>query len=284
MSLSQDKRNERILRELIQQPGNRRCMDCTAKGTVAAVINFGTFVCQTCSGIHREFGHRIKMISMATFKQEEIDKLKKIGNANARKIWLAKWTPSDFPEPDATKQKQIREFMRLKYVEKKWYDAKAAEAIENGTAPAESSGDQSLPKSQPLENILGPQIPSVQVSQVKTPVGITPPSDTSRGRRSSSSRLPAPPEQQTGSNLVGSGAIAAANPAPASSETHLIHCSEILLLLSSLSSSYSNKVLVLICLAVSLLQTACKQNRKRKMTSWLCSLHSLDLNQVMEVA
>ena len=84
------------------------------------------------------------MISMATFKQEEIDKLKKIGNANARKIWLAKWTPSDFPEPDSTKQKQIREFMRLKYVEKKWYDAKAAEAIENGTAPAESSGDQSV--------------------------------------------------------------------------------------------------------------------------------------------
>ena len=31
MSLKQSDRNERILRELIQLPGNRKCMDCTAK-------------------------------------------------------------------------------------------------------------------------------------------------------------------------------------------------------------------------------------------------------------
>ena len=120
------------------------------------MIDFGTFVCQTCSGIQfvhqitainththvasahlhcctsREFGHRIKMISMATFKPEEIEKLKRIGNDNARKIWLAKWTPSDFPEPDPTRHKQIREFMQAKYVAKKWLDPAMKDAIENG--------------------------------------------------------------------------------------------------------------------------------------------------------
>ena len=80
----------------------------------------------------REFGHRIKMISMATFKPEEIEKLKRIGNDNARKIWLAKWTPSEFPEPDPTRHKQIREFMQAKYVAKKWLDPAMKDAIENG--------------------------------------------------------------------------------------------------------------------------------------------------------
>ena len=87
----------------------------------------------TCSFFtSREFGHRIKMISMATFKPEEIEKLKRIGNDNARKIWLAKWTPSDFPEPDPTRHKQIREFMQAKYVAKKWLDPAMKDAIENG--------------------------------------------------------------------------------------------------------------------------------------------------------
>jgi len=176
MSLKQDERNQRILRELIQQPGNRKCMDCSAKGTNAAVIDFGTFVCQTCSGIHREFGHRVKSISMATFKPEEIEKLKRIGNDNARKIWLAKWTPSDFPEPDPTRHKQIRDFMNAKYVMKKWFDPAAKEAIESGKplpAPAAAKSAEpaaALPKEEKLESILGPQIPPITVQSNQQPL------------------------------------------------------------------------------------------------------------------
>ena len=46
-----EEKHQQILHELVQLPGNRKCMDCSAKGTVAAVIDFGTFVCQVCSGI-----------------------------------------------------------------------------------------------------------------------------------------------------------------------------------------------------------------------------------------
>lgn len=65
-----------------------------SQGPVYAVLDYGTFVCTTCSGIQffllhvnavtffsREFNHRVKSVSMATFKAEEIEKLKRIGNA-----------------------------------------------------------------------------------------------------------------------------------------------------------------------------------------------------------
>ena len=74
MPKSQSDKNTELLRKLSQTQGNKRCMDCQAIGPVYVVTDFGTFVCQTCSGIHREFGHRVKSISMATFKPEEIEK------------------------------------------------------------------------------------------------------------------------------------------------------------------------------------------------------------------
>lgn len=40
---------------------------------------------------------------------------------NARDIWLATWSPSDFPEPEASEKDKIREFIKKKYVQKQWY-------------------------------------------------------------------------------------------------------------------------------------------------------------------
>ncbi|KAK4391630.1 putative ADP-ribosylation factor GTPase-activating protein AGD14 [Sesamum angolense] len=37
--------------------------------------NFSTFVCTTCSGIHREFTHRVKSVSMAKFTPQEVSAL-----------------------------------------------------------------------------------------------------------------------------------------------------------------------------------------------------------------
>jgi hypothetical protein len=112
---------------------------------------------------------------MATFKPEEIDKLRRVGNENARKIWLAKWSQADFPEPDPTRHKQIREFIHAKYVAKKWYDAVAKETIVDGkpaaaTAPAQPAAAPiqqevgRLPKQEPLQNILGSDLPPISIS------------------------------------------------------------------------------------------------------------------------
>jgi len=97
-------------------------MNCKEKGPVWICLNFDTFVCTTCSGIHREFSHRIKSISMATFTPEEIKRLQESGgNECARKIYLAKWSSSEFPIPEAGDKSRIREFIKLCYKDKKWY-------------------------------------------------------------------------------------------------------------------------------------------------------------------
>ncbi|KAL7718966.1 Stromal membrane-associated protein [Entamoeba marina] len=107
-------------------------MDCQAMGPVYVVLDFGTFVCQTCSGIHREFSHRVKSISMASFKPEEMKKIKEMGNEKAKRIWLAKWTTADYQIPESGNQRKIRDFIHLKYKDKKWFDQDAFDAISAG--------------------------------------------------------------------------------------------------------------------------------------------------------
>ena len=59
---------------------NKECIDCTEKGPQSIVLNFSTFVCTVCSGIHREFNHRIKSISMSKFSAEEVADIEAKGN------------------------------------------------------------------------------------------------------------------------------------------------------------------------------------------------------------
>ncbi|KAF2070424.1 hypothetical protein CYY_008252 [Polysphondylium violaceum] len=136
-------RNERLVRELQKLPENLKCMDCPI-GSVYVVLDLATFVCQSCSGIHSNFGRRVKSVSMGTFKPEEIAKLKTGGNKVARQYWLARWKPSDFPEPEEGDTNRIRQFIDLKYNKKQW--------IDNG-----------VPKVEPLSNILGADIPPIKI-------------------------------------------------------------------------------------------------------------------------
>ena len=43
-------------------------------------MDFGIFVCSTCSGIHREMTHKVKGIAMCNFNDKEIEILTKNGN------------------------------------------------------------------------------------------------------------------------------------------------------------------------------------------------------------
>lgn len=53
-------------------------------------MDFNTFVCTACSGIHREFSHRIKSISLATFTDEEVEGVKKGGNNVNNALYMAR--------------------------------------------------------------------------------------------------------------------------------------------------------------------------------------------------
>ena len=106
---------------------NKRCADCTELGPTYVCMTFGTFVCTTCSGLHREFSHKVKGISVSKFSVEEVEELERGGNAKAFDIWMARWEPRDCPEPDNSEQGKVREFLRQKYVDKKWVDRAGGE-------------------------------------------------------------------------------------------------------------------------------------------------------------
>jgi hypothetical protein len=59
----------------------------------------------------REFGHTVKSITMATFSDEEVEKLRDGGNAVAKKIWLARWKNKSFAMPEPLDTSRIRDFM-----------------------------------------------------------------------------------------------------------------------------------------------------------------------------
>ncbi|KAJ0709969.1 putative Arf GTPase activating protein [Helianthus annuus] len=79
--LKEDERNERAIRNLLKLPENRRCINCNSLGPQYVCTSFWTFVCTTCSGIHREFTHRVKSVSMAKFTTQEVSALQGGGNA-----------------------------------------------------------------------------------------------------------------------------------------------------------------------------------------------------------
>ena len=44
------------------------------------MVPFGVFVCSACAGLHRDFSHKVKGISMSTFTDEDIKFLNQNGN------------------------------------------------------------------------------------------------------------------------------------------------------------------------------------------------------------
>jgi len=118
-SRRQDKLVEEI-RAIRKLKPNKRCFDCTEKGPTYVCTNFSTFICTTCAGIHREFSHVVKSISMATFTPEEVEKIKEGGNGPAKKYWRSRWTEKSFPMPDNNDAPRVREFMKDTYELKRW--------------------------------------------------------------------------------------------------------------------------------------------------------------------
>ncbi|KAI9120275.1 hypothetical protein K1719_007308 [Acacia pycnantha] len=111
-SRKEEERNEKIIRGLMKLPPNRRCINCNSMGPQYVCTTFWTFVCMTCSGIHREFTHRVKSVSMAKFTSQEVEALQNGGNQRARDIYLKDWDFQRQRMPDSSNADKIREFIR----------------------------------------------------------------------------------------------------------------------------------------------------------------------------
>lgn len=118
--MKEDERNEKIIRSLLKLPPNRKCINCNSLGPQYVCTNFWTFVCTTCSGIHREFTHRVKSVSMAKFTSQEVTSLQQGGNQKAKEIYFKDFDPQRHPLPDSSNVERLRDFIKHVYVDKRY--------------------------------------------------------------------------------------------------------------------------------------------------------------------
>ncbi|KAK9280796.1 hypothetical protein L1049_003685 [Liquidambar formosana] len=90
------------------------------QGPQYVCTNFWTFVCTTCSGIHREFTHRVKSVSMAKFTSQEVSALQGGGNQCAKEIYFKEWDPQRHSIPDSSNIERLRDFIKHVYVDRRY--------------------------------------------------------------------------------------------------------------------------------------------------------------------
>ncbi|KAH7825740.1 Arf-GAP domain and FG repeat-containing protein [Monocercomonoides exilis] len=157
--------NEKAVRELMKLEANRTCFDCTEKRPMYICLELGTFVCQNCAGTHRSQNRKVKGIGMGDFTDEEVEKIRSIGNEGAAKVWLATWTPSAFEKPDGQDRPKVERFMKLKYNEKRWFrplDAqKPSGSGRKDPTPVPRATTSPGPKPSRTPDIKAPKSPSI---------------------------------------------------------------------------------------------------------------------------
>ncbi|KAK8602207.1 hypothetical protein V6N12_052021 [Hibiscus sabdariffa] len=118
--VKEDEKNERIIRGLLKQPENRRCINCNSLGPQYVCTSFWTFVCTTCSGIHREFTHRVKSVSMAKFTSQEVAALQEGGNKCAKEIYFKEWDLQRNSVPDSSNVERFHDFIKHVYEDRRF--------------------------------------------------------------------------------------------------------------------------------------------------------------------
>lgn len=136
MSKALEAKHDKILKGLLRQPDNKRCINCETLGPQYAIADLQIFVCTICSGVHRQFSHRVKGLSTSTFKPEEIKALESGGNRIAAYTYLAKWSPSDLQKPTDRNTGKIKDWIDAVYVKKRFYSAEAASSAATHLPPA----------------------------------------------------------------------------------------------------------------------------------------------------
>ncbi|XP_061585328.1 arf-GAP with dual PH domain-containing protein 2-like [Cololabis saira] len=93
-------RNNKILLDLVRQPGNDSCADCAAPEPDWASYTLGVFVCLNCSGMHRNLPavSRVKSIRLDYWDDSLVEFMQERGNSAARAVF-EKCVPAFFYRP-----------------------------------------------------------------------------------------------------------------------------------------------------------------------------------------
>ncbi|KAL7480067.1 hypothetical protein ACHAW6_005774 [Cyclotella cf. meneghiniana] len=131
---------EDVVRKLQRLPCNKVCADCQSKLPQCVNLSHGTFICMACSGVHREFSHKIKGIGHSSFTPEEVAMLRlpHSGNEAVNARYLAKYSSSHDrikPPKDNSDLHALRAWIQRKYIDKAWLRDLTGSADEGGAPP-----------------------------------------------------------------------------------------------------------------------------------------------------
>jgi len=111
-------KNGRILMDLLKQPGNSRCADCSRDSPEWASYNLGIFLCTRCAACHRHMGaqvSKIKHLKLDQWEDAQVARMKEIGNTNS-KLQYERWVPSSYRKVDSnTPQVLVEQYIFSKY-------------------------------------------------------------------------------------------------------------------------------------------------------------------------
>ncbi|KAJ6463959.1 hypothetical protein C8R45DRAFT_1024739 [Mycena sanguinolenta] len=123
-------RNQKILLDLVAQPGNDVCADCKVKNPRWASHSLGIFICVSCASVHRKIGthvSKVKSLTMDSWTKEQTENMKNNGNIKSNLFYNPNETRHPPPPNlmDGERDSEMEQYIRSKYEYKSFVDRSA---------------------------------------------------------------------------------------------------------------------------------------------------------------